>query len=569
VNHHPLRSLFCTTLLAIGVGTVSAADVRCDGVLGNSGEQGAALVRFASEPARGIGVAIDSVGSLWDRAGKGRLNRYAPDGRLLASFRITGDQNGNDQLALVGDTLVLFLGGQLYSLSTSAPSGSEATPLKRDARCISFSAHQGRIAMATRDQVLLLDPLSGQTSVVGPFKEADAVEIGPDGEVYAMKEGKMHRLKAPAGDGWPRGGPGERPQFLDGWWYGHAWHGTIRRADVRLDPAPGVVLGGASGSFIGHLDQNSELSNSRGMGKLWDGVFALSGIGGILQLASWDGAKSQFTVVRRIGAVPVCRGLGLDRDGNVFHHTGVWRWDDAPDAPLRFQVNVPEGLGQVVMLDDRRSAAAAYMWGKPAFIRGPLTGEVSIERIEKACALPKETVGAAAWKADGGWTLLTLMPDGAHHAFALDPEGRYRSDLQGVKLATAAPVAAWTSLGMLDGKLMAAGDGHVIAFERDGEGWRESRRWNSWGTSADQRFGSRIHLASDGRSLVVADRERQRVLGFAGTGGAPRWSFGTVDKAGADLSTCDHPETVAVQGGRVVVFDAGNQRLLKLRITGL
>jgi hypothetical protein len=547
----------------------SSADVICDGVLGNSGEQGASLVRFGSEGARGIGTAVDRFGSLWDRAGKGVLNRYAADGRLLGSYRISRDENGSDQLALVGDTLVLLLGNRLYTLPVTAPSGAEAAALKVEAKAISFAPFKNRLAIAQGDSVAWCDPASGAVEKIADLKDIESVEVGGDGAVYAKSRNQMHRVgvAAAANDGWPKAAPGERSQLLDGWWYGHAWHGTIRRADANLDPNPGVILGGASGHFIGHLDQNSELSNCRGMAKVWDGVFALSGIGGILQLASWDGATKQFSVVRRIGAVPACRGLGLDREGNVYHHTGVWQWHDGPDAPLRFQINTPDGLGQMVMLDDNRVVGVANLWGKPAFLRGELTGELKIDRIEKDCALAKETVGTAVYQGEGGWTLLTVVADGKATAFALDGEGRYRNDRGAVTLTTAQPVKEWTSLAMTGDTLLAGGDGHVIAFARDGEHWKEAKRWNSWGGSPEQKFGARIHLGTDGKTLVVADRERQRVLGFATTGGAPLWVFGSLDQAATDLTGVDHPETVTIRNGRVVVYDAGNQRVLKLRLT--
>src|SRR5438128_12694 len=81
-------------LVAIGVALLASASsanaetLRCFGVLGNSGEQGSTLVRFGEKPAAGMGVVFDRWGSLWDRAGEGVLNRYAPDGRLLASYRV-------------------------------------------------------------------------------------------------------------------------------------------------------------------------------------------------------------------------------------------------------------------------------------------------------------------------------------------------------------------------------------------------------------------------------------------------------------------------------------------------
>lgn len=566
IRHH--RTLGLVTLLALGLSTASGA-VVCDGVLGNSGEQGSSLIRFGTQETRGIGTAVDRFGSLWDRAGKGVLNRYAADGRLLGTYRIPHNENGSDQLALAGDTLVLLLGNRLHTLAITAPSGSEAIALKIEAKAISFAAFKNRVAIAQGDSVAWFDPASGAIEKIADVKDIESLEVGADGAVYAKSRNQMHRVgvSAAANDGWPKAAPGERPQLIDGWWYGHAWHGTIRRADANLDPNPGVILGGASGSFIGHLDQNSELSNSRGMAKLWDGVFALSGIGGILQLASWDGATKQFTIVRRIGAVPECRGLGLDSDGNVFHFAGHWQWHDGPDAPLRAQNVPPDGLGQVVMLDNNRLVAPTYIWGKPGFLRCASGEEPAIDRVEKDCNLPRGTVGTAVYKVDGALTMVVLLPDGKASSYTIDPEGRYRGERGAVTLATAQPVTAWTSLALIGETLFAGGDGQVIAFARDGANWKETARWNSWGGAADEKFGARIHLGSDGKALVVADRERHRVLGFAATGGAPQWSFGIVDKAGTDLQGVDHPETVSMRNGRVVVYDAGNQRVLKLRLT--
>ena len=50
---------------------LAAVELVAEGVLGNSGGQGATLVRAGVEPARGLGPAVDRWGCLWDRAGKG------------------------------------------------------------------------------------------------------------------------------------------------------------------------------------------------------------------------------------------------------------------------------------------------------------------------------------------------------------------------------------------------------------------------------------------------------------------------------------------------------------------
>jgi hypothetical protein len=432
---------------------------------------------------------------------------------------------------------------------------------------MSFGTHQSLLAIATNEEIWKFNVKTGEATKIGAFKDADAIEMTSDGMVYVMKRGELIRINdnKPASE--PRASLGDRPQFIDGYWYGHAWHGTIKRGDERMDPNPGVIIGGASGSFIGHLDQNTEVFYGRGIAKLWDGVFALSGLHGILQVASWDGAKKQLTIVRRIGAVPFCQGLGLDRDGNIFHHTGVWSWQDGPDAPRRYQINPPEGLGQVVMLDDRRMVAAANLWGKPAFLRGTFNTEVKIDRNENSKAQIKDSVGAVAIPRPGGYFLLVMMENGQTFRFTLNSEGTYQADDGEVTLQTASPIKTWTSLAWFGETLIAAGDGYVIQLKADGTHWKESKRWNAFGKKADEQFGKRIHLGTDGKTLVVADSERHQIFGFVKLDEAPEWQFGTVDKAGSTLQTMDHPETITIQGNRVVVYDAGNQRLLKLRLS--
>jgi hypothetical protein len=564
----PRRQTWPLFLLSLVCGAAHAETLVCDGVLGNSGAQGAALVRFGAEPARGIGVVHDRFGALWDRAGKGVLNRYAIDGRLLAQYRIPGGEDGHDQIAAVGDTLVLLIAHQLCTLAIDAPAGSEAKALKIEADCISHASYQGRVAMAKKGRIALLDPASGATTPVAEQKDVESVELDAEGAVYAVDNGRMRKYVAgrEITEGWPKGSPGERSQCIDGWWYGHAWHGTIRRFDSQLDPAPGVVMGGASGSFIGHLDQNSEMSNSRGLARIDDGLFAASGIGGILQLLEWDGAKRQFSAVRRIGAVPQCGGLGLDRSGNVYHYSGVWAWDARPDTPLTLQVNGPDEVGQVVMLDDERAVFPGSLWNKPAFYHGRLSGELAAERIEKDCALRRGTAGAAVYRDQDRQVLLAIDAKGAAQAFAIDGEGHYRGDAGAVVLAPATPVAVWGTLARKGERLLAAGDGQVIEFARDGAGWKETRRWASWGPGPADHFGAAIVIAADGDVLAVADRERHRVLCFDLASGKPLAAFGAVDRPGDTLAALNAPGTIAVRAGRVVVHDAGNQRLLKLRL---
>ena len=572
------RKFGCGALVALMavVAPSFAASLTCEGVLGNSGEQGTALVRFAAEPAKGMGVAYDRFGSLWDRGGAGVLNRYALDGRLLGTYRIAKEAGDSDQLALAGDTLVLLIRGALFTLPITAPAGAEAQPLKVSADAISFHANSTQLAARSKDDVFLFDTVTGTKTPVATVKGASELELGPDGAVYVAAGGKLRKFVngAEVTEGWPKGRPGDRAQLLDGFWFGHAWHTTIRRFTAQMEPAPGVALGGSSGSFIGHLDQNADLFIGRGLAKVRDNVFAVSGVSGIPQLLEWQDDRQQFEIVRRLGSVPVCRGLGLDRAGNVWHLAGTWRWEDGPDAPMRLGINSLDhpGIGPAAMLDDDTLVAPGSLWGKPTIVSGKLTKEVSAQRIEKATALPlKDTCGSVIYRRENRLLLLVLDAAGKAQSFNLSNEGRYVSDAGPVELKTVTPVKTWTALAMRDaGTLLAAADGAVIEFEPDGGvNWIEKRRWNSWGAQADEKFGATIAISADTGRLWVADRERQRVLCFDLATGKLLAAFGIPDKPGDDLGTLNAPETIAARGERAVVFDRGNQRLVKLRFKAL
>lgn len=548
-------------------GMALAATLRCDGVLGNSGEQGASLVRFSQPGAAGMGVACDRFGTLWDRGGETTLNRYAVDGRLLAQYPLPRGNSSwtvNHQLVLVGDLLLLLTQGQLYTLPVAAPAGTAPTPLRVAASRIAFNSANGQVAFAHGKELALVNPATGTVTKVATFTgDLQWLDMGPDGTIYPVIDWKLRKYVngIEITDGWPKTNPGERPQLLDGFWYGNAWHGTLRRYTADLQPAPGVVLGGASGSFIGHLDQNSELAKGCGLAHVRGNLYAISGLGGILHLLDWQVDKGQMTIVRRIGSITGCSGLGLDRKGDVWLTCGGWQWTDGPDTPQRLGVNAPEEIGQSVMLDNDCMVAPGWLWGKPTFYFGALTGEVNGWRIETPCALARGTVAAAAYRdAAGKSVLLTMTKSGKAQSFFLGNDGRYAGDAGAVTLTTATPITAWTTLAMRGpDTLLGAGDGCVVEFARDGQHWKETRRWNTVG---DDAFGKTIYISADKDRLWITDRERHRVLVVAD--GKLLAAFGTRDTAGTSLTTLANPEMITARNDRAVVYDAGNQRLVKL-----
>ena len=575
-----MRHLLAVLLAALFLGGLVAqaappAALHFHGVLGNSGEQGTTLVRFATKTdvrrIVGMGVACDRFGTLWSRAGDGRLNRYAVDGRLLAQFTIPTSTHGGDRLALLGDLLVMQLNERLWTLPVTAAAGQKPTPLAVKATRISFSAEGDSLLAADLNHVFWVDAHSGaQRPLVTMDRPVQGLEVGPAGVVCIVAGGRLHKFVRGSEfttAGWPRDWNGGQLQHLGDHWFTSTSHGTLRRFNEAMEADPGVVLGGGSGSFIGHLDENPDIESPCGLAGVRERLTAVCGSHGILHLFAWQPQKQQFDIIRRIGALPICGGLGLDRQGNIWCTSGVWRWDDRPDAPLIQGVPPVPGLGAVAMLDTDTMVAPFRMPGKLGLLYGPLDREATRQFVDKAEPLAADPCGAAVYRSRNRLTLLVIDAAGRTRTFFIGNEGKFAAEAGAVALRVTEPAARWTALALQDADtLVAAADGHVIVFSRQGDDWQETGRWHSWGADAADRFGDEIHLAFDADCLWVSDSLRHRVLVFdrASKPSGPIAAFGTTDRAGDDLTSLSHPTTIAARGGRAVVYDAGNQRLVKL-----
>ncbi len=87
------------------------------------------------------------------------------------------------------------------------------------------------------------------------------------------------------------------------------------------------------------------------------------------------------------------------------------------------------------------------------------------------------------------------------------------------------------------------------------------------GQAPDQSFGKEIHIAADGPHLVVADTQRHRVLWFHAESRQIKGQFGETDKPGVRLGMFDRPKCLGIDGNRLAVYDAGNQRIVKAVLT--
>ncbi len=556
------------SILAIGSFPSMADVIRCDGILGNSGEQGTSLVRFEGGVTSGIGIVCDRYGSLWDRGGE-VLNRYAVDGRLLASYKLPkiGADRNSDMIALAGDTLIIRLGNQLYSLPVDAPAGSEVKPMNIEANKMSFSSKDGWVIASKGMDVFLVNSAGEKKPVATLKKNPEGLEFGADG-VCVVLDWKVYKIVPDSAEGVElvAPAPGERPQYLNGNWYGSAWHSTLRRFDKNLQPSPGVVLGGNSGSFIGHVAEQSEVVNGRGLAYVRPDLFAVSGFNGVMHLLEWKGADKRFEPIRRIGAVQVCNALGLDRENRIWCISGNWDWNDSPSTPQHWGVPAPEKVFGIAMMDSDSMCGYGIMWGKPMVLFGRMDKEARLGRLESQTALPKEAVASAISEMNGKKVLLVLETNGKVTAVNINGDGSYNSDAGAVQLNVETPVKEWTSLvGAGKDQLIGAGDGFVIEFARDGGNWKEKRRWNSFGQDNGDKFGAAIWLALDSGRLWVSDNKRSRIVCFDSAGKILA-TYGVADMPGNEISKLNAPAVIAARGNRAVVFDSGNQRIMKLEI---
>ncbi|MFA6292831.1 MAG: hypothetical protein WC637_13670, partial [Victivallales bacterium] len=284
-------------------------------------------------------------------------------------------------------------------------------------------------------------------------------------------------------------------------------------------------------------------------------------------LLEWKGVDKRFEPLRRIGSVQSCSALGLDREGRTWCISGNWNWDDSPSAPQRWGIPAPEKIFGIAAMDSDILCGYGTLWGKPAVLSGKMDKELGMGRIESQTSLPKEAVAVALTEMKKRTVLLVLEAKGRITAVNVNPNGTYNSDAGPVQLIAETPVKEWTSLAS-SGKdlLIAAGDGFVIEFARDGDNWKEKRRWNSFGQDNGDKFGAAICLASDSGRLWVSDKLRNRVVCFDSASGKQLAAFGVADLAGSEISKLNSPTVISARGKKAVLFDSGNQRIMKLEI---
>ncbi len=528
-----------------------AADLRVVGVVANSGESGATRVTFSGPAATGMGPVIDPSQTLWERAGESQLNRYALDGRLLASFTLTEPAGRNDHLTLVGRQLLMNIRTSLFVLPLDAVSGSTAQRVPDlHVDVMSPSQWQGRVAIYQQQtkQLSWFDPASGDIEAIAVaasgiynlFVDVDGTVYGFSGDkVYAWKQGQ-------AVAGFPKEFHGERPQKFDDHWYAHGWHGTIHRMNERFEPEPGVVLGGASGSFIGFLPASADLNNGRGMAKVRDQLFAVTGMDGIVQLLAWDEERSRFQIVRRLGAMASLQGLALDSAGTIWTARGSWRWDASAEQPATVGDKEADLHAQPVVLQGKTLCLLKKHYSYVQLANGPLIDASGWSHLDtpgiKDFQLHDSVSGAAAVPDGEQYLMVVAQRDGRAFELRITTEGRLRTMPEEI---TMAELENCTSLAWLEDALYAGGEGKLVRYQRDSQD-----RWQP--VSRQDDFAGEVYVHSDGQRMVISDTAGGAVI--------------VKDKSGVEvarLESLQQPTHVAISGDRVVIYESGQQRLVK------
>ncbi|WP_269523244.1 hypothetical protein [Coraliomargarita parva] len=571
--------LFSGFLLTLGL-SLPAASVEVAGVFGNSGEQGETLVRFAPGIVDGMGVVYDeSSGTLWSSGGKSEIKRYTVDGRQVGTYSANykGRQSFLDKMTRLGDTLVFNFGDRLYTLPLDALVGTEPVELSTRADLISFNTTPDGWGVAAKEGEIFRFNLDG---VVEPLATLDGspreVEVGSDGEVFVFQNWKYKNIK---NMGTPLEMPGLKFQWLNGFWFGHGYHGTIRRFNADLEMDPGVVLGGNSGSFIGYVPGNYEINHGNGMAYLENHIYAVAGSTGILHLLQWQPDALRFKIIRRIGSVRRCKALAMDSLGNVWFHGGVWKWSDGPDAPLEH--GIPDAgaplstkspdyrgpFGADVLDNDMLVAVGPFRGGRGMSYSGSLDGPAR----RSSTGDPMEDYASMALiKINKRNAALLVRADGSGKLFSVNSDGSLGGEIADLSLKTSKPIQRLDSIAAGPrNSLWVAADGELLLLAQNGNSWQETRRWKGWGADAARSFGSRFYLDTDEDRLWISDTERNRVGVFDVSEGqlTPLGGFGTTDVSGDGINDLDAPEVIAVNGHRAVVFDSANQRIVKLELS--
>jgi len=332
------------------------------------------------------------------------------------------------------------------------------------------------------------------------------------------------------------------------------------------------------------MQENAEIVLPTGIAALGNGLYAISSWDGIMHIVRWDALQSTLVIVRRLGGIYATPDLALDRAGRINMRGGTWYFNDAPDQYLRDSSPNNIITTQSVTLPDDTVLNMCFPYASAVtgynafagFMRGALDSAMPLgctagTFATLGLAQARHYYGAAYYTATGGSDVLLVLDD-LNAGHAVNP-GSVNVPAVAVALQANASLPAPTpyrSLAMQDANtLLAAGNGTVVRFGRNGTNWAELDRFDGSSTrlGEDTLFGAGpLDISCDSGRLWVSDTLRHRVLLFDAVSHAFLAGFGQRDLPGSDITQLNRPTTIAARGDRAVLYDSNNHRVVKLMV---
>ncbi len=536
---------------------------------------------------------------IYASAGQGLVVAMTRDGKPAASYSLPDARAFDrfDSMAIddaSGEVYVLAGGlaaqhpdreeknaGRLYRLR---PQGGGVDCLASNLCAISQHVVNGRLACMTPSSTLVWVSCkdgSRETLCETPLRNGSAypcmIDLTPEGKIMAFIEHREYYVFSDGKVSGPHELFGEREiKLTRGAILGNElWSmegSTVKRYDARvMKPAPGVVYGGASGWFIGHVEMDTGV-HAVGMCRIEKDLYAvMSAVNSAVYLMRYDAAHWRLVPEKRLGGISDPVNLAVDDDGHIVADSLVWKWDDAPHAatdstlvrmPVRATAVLPNG--SLLHVHETHGSRIEFRHGRLS------DGELAIDYNRDAFPYPEgvESGPGQVWNKYRPVSAFSrpAMPekDKRIETFALTSSGDvaiYTTDPDGHPVKTdgafcvheqlpAPEKAVFNGLAPLpDGRFVALVAGRAFLYRRTSQGWRQ-------GEAVPALDGS--HLASDASTLAVVDAVAGEVRLFAWDAGAPH----LLARHGGLAS----PRRVALRGDRLVVWEEGARRLARFAI---
>lgn len=597
------RILIAITLCAL---SARALELQFAGVVGNSGEGGAMTIRSAVGKGGG-GVAVDIKGRVLVSGGDRILALNRQGHRLWETPLPKPDWVvGGDSFALADGHLYFFAGPPqehrpgnpwtwqevYFNLCRVAVSPEAKAEVVASATALKYynSLVTGRWFLTAGANRAYLGRIFSALYSSGLYaKDAhDFSEILPDGTLRALFDdipfgrvsadedgafylsgviqgkGGVHKVDREGRD-LPAFPPAPRPALAPPYgWEGKLmltknaiWdagnNGFVGRftRDLKLDP--GAVV--SCQYTLRCVAQIVDAPNGRLYIKSHDALY----------LAAYE--NGQLKLLKRFGSLPLVQMLMVTRNGYIGignpENPGMMWFDfgadDPAQPPLRTdwaeytgptcQGYLDRGLGMVAFAPDPRDTGKILLgWYRPEPYSDTAPAGVGVSGAWSRPLAAAARAGAYVFACDRQNRRLLRAPLGA--PFKLEEAGGYTP----------------SSLAALGSNLLVMANANRLeAFVVEADGTLK----RCWELRRD--FGQELYVATSANLLWVADTRRHRALLFACATMLEQppvfaAQFGETDQPGDSLDRLQAPTLVSLCEGKAVVYDSGNQRVVKLRI---